>query len=91
MSDARYEDISAATFILKVDGREIGEFMEVSGLEVTVAVEDVEEGGQNGFVHKLPGRMTWPNIVLKRGITNNDNLGTMRTLLDDAVNSLDHL
>ena len=25
-------------------------------------------------MHKLPGRMTWPNITLKRGITQNDNL-----------------
>ena len=26
------------------------------------------------FVHKVPGRMTWPNITLKRGITQNDSL-----------------
>ena len=25
-------------------------------------------------MHKLPGRMTWPNITLKRGITQNDTL-----------------
>ena len=31
------------------------------------SVEEIEEGGENSFVHKLPGRMTWPNIVLKRG------------------------
>jgi phage tail-like protein len=30
----------------------------------------------NGFVHKLPGRMKWPNITLKRGITQSDNLFT---------------
>ena len=37
-----------------------------SRLEFAVATEDVEEGGVNGYVHKLPGRMTWPNLVLKR-------------------------
>jgi phage tail-like protein len=66
--------VTAATFLFEVDGVEIGNFMEISGLEVNVAVEDLEEGGENSFVHKLPGRMSWPNITLKRGITQNDAL-----------------
>ncbi|MET0147117.1 MAG: phage tail protein [Ilumatobacteraceae bacterium] len=66
--------VTAATFLFEVDGVEIGRFMEVSGLEVSVAVEEIEEGGENSFVHKLPGRMSWPNITLKRGITQNDTL-----------------
>ena len=68
--------VTSATFLFEVDGVEIGSFMEVSGLEVNVGVEDLEEGGENSFVHKLPGRMTWPNITLKRGITQNDALLT---------------
>lgn len=68
--------VTAATFLVEVDGVEIGRFMEVSGLEVTIETEDIQEGGQNSFVHKLPGRMTWPNIVLKRGVTQNDSLLT---------------
>jgi phage tail-like protein len=66
--------VTAATFLFEVDGVEIGRFMEVSGLEVSVTVEEIEEGGENNFVHKLPGRMSWPNITLKRGITQNDTL-----------------
>jgi phage tail-like protein len=66
--------VTAATFLFEVDGTEIGRFMEISGLEVSVETEDVAEGGQNSFVHKLPGRMTWPNITLKRGITQTDSL-----------------
>ncbi len=53
---------------------EIGQFSEVQGLSVEVNVEQVEEGGENQFVHKLPGRMTWPNIRLKRGVIQSDNL-----------------
>lgn len=67
---------NSATFLFEVDGVEIGWFMEVSGLEVSVETEDVTEGGQNGYVHKLPGRMTWPNITLKRGVTASDGLLT---------------
>jgi phage tail-like protein len=61
-------------FLLEVDGVEIGVFNQVSGLELTVGVETYAEGGQNGFVHKLPGRMTWPNLVFRRGITDSDAL-----------------
>ena len=72
MSDLN--DASTAKFLFEVDGVDIGSFMEVSGLEVSVESEDVNEGGQNSFVHKLPGRMTWPNITLKRGVTKQDAL-----------------
>ena len=68
------ERVTSATFLFEVDGVKIGQFMEAGGLEVSVETESVEEGGQNSFVHKLPGRMTWPNITLKRGVTNNDAL-----------------
>ena len=70
------ERTHAATFLFEVDDIEIGRFMEVSGLQVDVEVEEVQEGGENNYVHKLPGRMTWPNIVLKRGVTQNDSLLT---------------
>jgi phage tail-like protein len=61
-------------FIFEADGVEIGAFMECTGLSVQVEVQTVVEGGQNHFVHQLPGRMKWPNIVLKRGITDSDQL-----------------
>lgn len=68
------ERVTAATFLIEVDGVEIGRFSEISGLEVTVETEEIKEGGQNSFVHRVPGRMTWPNIRLKRGITQTDSL-----------------
>jgi phage tail-like protein len=68
------ESVTSATFLFEVDGVEIGRFQEVTGLEVTIEVEEIQEGGENSFVHKLPGRMTWPNITLTRGITQNDSL-----------------
>lgn len=74
MSDDSLNDANTAVFLFEVDGVEIGSFMEVNGLEVSVETEDVQEGGQNSFVHKLPGRMTWPNITLKRGATRSNEL-----------------
>lgn len=43
-------------------------FSEISGLETTVSTEDVREGGQNQFVHRLPTGSTQKNIVMKRGV-----------------------
>lgn len=63
---------STSSFIFEVDGVQIGVFTEVSGLEVHVEVATYEEGGENGYVHQLPGRMSWPNIVLRRGVTESD-------------------
>ena len=64
-----------AQFVFTVEGvGEIGAFIECSGLSVEVEVEEINEGGQNHFSHRLPGRMKWPNIVLRRGITDSDNL-----------------
>jgi phage tail-like protein len=74
MSDRTLNDANNAMFLFEVDGVEIGMFMEVNGLEVSVETEDIAEGGQNSFVHKLPGRMTWPNITLKSGLTKQDAL-----------------
>lgn len=74
MSDRYAKGPTTARFLFEVDGLELGWFHEVSGLEVSVETEEVPEGGQNGYVHKLPGRMTWPNITLKQGVTRSDNL-----------------
>ena len=74
MPDAFDDAVPTGKFLIEVDGLEIGKFQEVSGLSVDVRVETVEEGGENQFVHKLPGRLEWPNVVLKRGVTRSDNL-----------------
>jgi phage tail-like protein len=64
----------SSRFLFEVDGVEIGVFSEVSGLELNVEVATYSEGGENGFMHKLPGRLTWPHVILRRGITDSDTL-----------------
>ncbi|MEX1022723.1 MAG: phage tail protein [Dehalococcoidia bacterium] len=63
-------------FMFEVDGITIGAFMEVSGLEVEVDMADgeIKEGGQNEYVHRMPGRLKWSNLVLKRGTTQDNAL-----------------
>lgn len=43
-------------------------FQEVSGIRVEFGNEEVAEGGQNQFVHRLPTRAKYANLVLKRGV-----------------------
>jgi phage tail-like protein len=64
----------SGSFVLTVQGIEIGAFTEVTGLAATIDVEEILEGGQNQFVHKAPKALKWPNVTLKRGITNEDEL-----------------
>lgn len=50
------------------------QFQSVSGLQVELETEQVPEGGENRFTHKLPVRTRFPNLVLKRGLLVNSEL-----------------
>ncbi len=43
-------------------------FQEVSGISATLSTEQISEGGQNRYTHKVPGRAGYENLVLKRGL-----------------------
>jgi phage tail-like protein len=43
-------------------------FQEVSGLSVDMETESYKEGGENRFVHQLPLRAKYEDLVLKRGL-----------------------
>lgn len=55
-------------FFVTVDAMDIGSWTECGGLSAKYEIEDYVEGGQNGFVHKLPGRLTYTNVTLKRTV-----------------------
>lgn len=77
-------------------------FSEVSGLEAERTFEEVREGGENRFAHRLPGHTRSRDLVLKRGIINaasplrewvrqtlESDLGTMIQTIDLDVSLLD--
>jgi phage tail-like protein len=45
-----------------------GSFQEISGIERELDVDELREGGENRFTHRLPKRGKHPNLVLKRGL-----------------------
>jgi phage tail-like protein len=48
-------------------------FQEVSGIESRWEVEEVAEGGENRFVHRLPRPARYSDLVLKRGLVYRDS------------------
>ena len=62
-------DPMPASFFRVDVGETIGYFTECTGLAMEYDVMEYSEGGVNDFVHKLRGRMKFPNLVLKRGLT----------------------
>jgi phage tail-like protein len=68
------DPVGELRFKVEIQDAVIGRFSECSGLSAEYEVMQYEEGGQNEFVHQLRGRLKYPNLVLKRGITNEDAL-----------------
>jgi phage tail-like protein len=55
-------------FQVKIDGRSFGNWQKCDGLAVEYDVHEYKEGGENGYVHRLPGRVNYPNVKLTRPI-----------------------
>jgi phage tail-like protein len=82
---------AANRFALKVDALgDIGHYSEAKGLTGTLDVQEYPEGGRNDYTHKLPTRIKWGNITLKRGLTHEQNLLAWFTsaVVDAAPNSV---
>jgi len=75
-SPARNDDLrlSALQVAVTFDGMPTAFFRSVSGLSLEIEVVEFREGGENGAVHKIPGRVKYPNIVLKQGFTGASDL-----------------
>jgi phage tail-like protein len=67
--------LTTEVFILSVPGIDtIGAFSRCTGLEMSFEMYEYAEGGINDYVHKLPGRLLFPNLVLERGLTDSTAL-----------------
>jgi phage tail-like protein len=52
----------------------IGTFSQCRGLELRFDIYEYREGGNNDFVHQLPGPVHYPNLVLTGVVTDQDAL-----------------
>lgn len=70
----RIDPYQSFRFLIEIQGLIVAGFSEVSGLQAETEVEDVKEGGVNDHIHRLAKISRYPNLVLKRGIADNDAL-----------------
>src|SRR5262245_24907507 len=59
-------------FGIELDGIVVAFFKEADGLTVYREVVEYQEGGENTMTHKLLGPTRWSNIVLRMGLTDNE-------------------
>jgi len=56
-------------FRVKLDGgADLGDWSKCDGLSVEYEIFEYKEGGENAFVHRIPGRAKYQNIKLTRPI-----------------------
>ena len=73
-------------FLVEIDGVTQGGFQECSGLDSITDPVEYREGGDNTTVRKLPGKTTYSDISLKRGLTDSDELWRWRkTVMDGNI------
>lgn len=68
MSGTPVEPAVALQFRVVIDGVDIGVFSACEGLSAEYEVEEIKEGGNNGFIHRLPGRVKYQNLKLTRAV-----------------------
>ena len=66
--------LRAYLFTVEIDGIETARFQKCEGLEAETYVYEVEEGGLNHTTRKFRGRTRFPNLILEKGITENESL-----------------
>jgi phage tail-like protein len=83
---SREDPLIAHHFMLDVGGKITGYFTEVSGLGSETEVVEHKVINDKGVevVLKVPGRLKWGDITLKRGITSNMDLWGWRKMVEDG-------
>jgi len=71
---ARKDPYLGFNFVIEIHGIVVAGFSEVSGLEVNIDVQAMREGGVNEYMRQIAGGAKHPNLVLKRGLTDDDAL-----------------
>lgn len=87
MVDTSREDpLVGFHFAVEIQGVITGYFTECSGLGSENEIIEHKVVNEKGVevVMKIPGRLKWENIVLKRGITSNMDIWAWRKMVEDG-------
>lgn len=67
---------SACRFYVEIGTMPQAVFTEVGPITVEVEVEEIVEGGNNDYVHRVPGRCKISTVTLKKGMTTSNDFVT---------------
>jgi phage tail-like protein len=70
----RTDPYSNSQFLVEIDGIVQAGFSDASGFGSNVEVVEYREGGDAATVRKLPGRVSYPDITLRWGLTDSREL-----------------
>jgi phage tail-like protein len=78
------DPLVSAWFGVEFQGQVVGAFRECTGLGSENEVVESKASGPKGefIIKKIPGRMKWNNITLKRGITDTMDMWRWRKLVE---------
>ena len=82
----RVDPLVSAQFAVEFQGVIVGAFQECTGMgSENEVVEYIASGAKGQYViNKVPGRLKWNNITLKRGITDTTDLWQWRKLVEEG-------
>jgi phage tail-like protein len=83
---ARDDPYKNFNFLVEIDGINVAAFCEVSGLVSTTEVIEYRNGSDRvNTVRKLPGLTKYENIVLRRGVTKDNQLWLWRRAIEQGT------
>jgi phage tail-like protein len=74
MSDTARDPAVAYMFKVEIDHQPLGLWNSFEGLGMEATIETREEGGNNAFVHQLPGRLKYTNVKISRPVGRDSRL-----------------
>jgi len=83
----REDPLVAFRFALEIEGKLSGYFTNVSGIgseNEVIEQKLVDPTTGETLVHQVPGRLTWTEISLRRGVTSNIDIWKWRKLVSDG-------
>jgi phage tail-like protein len=68
----RVDPFRGFRFLVEIEGLTSAGFQKVKGLQLEVKHESYKEGGVNDYEHKLFSQLSYPSVVLERGLARDD-------------------
>ncbi|MDR5761456.1 phage tail protein [Caballeronia sp. LZ035] len=81
----RQDPLRGFRYLVEIEGITSGGFVRVKGMQREVKHESFREGGVNDYEHKLITQVSYPSVVLERGLALDDLWNWAQAAADGEV------